>query len=152
MNQLPSPQTGILPVFLHYPPPPHSPLKVTTNLNFMSIILFPLYSFDQVYVHSFKMFSLTCFLFILQKLCHILCCLLDLAFFTQYHITKVYSCCCFSLTYHIMWTFHKPSITHFLVNGHLGNSPNFAITNNATTNILAQVSWVHVLKFLLEYT
>ena len=55
--------------------------------------------------------------------------------YPQYHIMKVYSHC-FTLTYHIMWPYHKPSITHFLVNGHLVDSPNFAITNNATTHFL----------------
>ena len=55
--------------------------------------------------------------------------------YPQYHIMKVYSHC-FTLTYHIMWPYHKPSITHFLVNGHLVDSPNFAITNNATTRFL----------------
>lgn len=42
MSPLPSPQTGILPVFFYYPTP-NNPLEVATILNFMYIIPVPFY-------------------------------------------------------------------------------------------------------------
>lgn len=47
---------------------------------------------------------------------------------------------------------HCTNNIHFLINGQLGGSPNFAITKIATTNILVHVSLGKCDKFFLAHT